>query len=265
MPICSFISRDIDYLDLKTDPVNTSIFYTKHPAYSTKFNFPYVVNIYFADELTDGSSTPTGSASFPLSGNRIIFIRNSNALTTTLAHEVGHYFGLYHTFGKNNNCTRQDELVTGSNCDYSGDDVCDTPASPCLGLTGEVDVATCTYIGTRLDPLGQPYNPMVNNIMDYGPGSCQSTFTDGQIARMQYFLTHVYADLNCIQNFDSYCDAHALSSYKAGSKVFNWAIKYAPRATTEVIISIRVLLHRSGQVRPTTCSFKTKALAWAPE
>jgi hypothetical protein len=50
-----YICGAIDYLDLKTSPVNTSIFYTKHPAYSTKFNYPYVVNIYFAAGLIDGS------------------------------------------------------------------------------------------------------------------------------------------------------------------------------------------------------------------
>lgn len=93
-----YICVPIDYLDLKINPVNTSIFYSKHPAFPTKFNFPYVVNVYFAAGLTDGSSTPTGVASSPLSGNRSIYIRNASALTPTLAHEMGHYFGLYHTF-----------------------------------------------------------------------------------------------------------------------------------------------------------------------
>jgi hypothetical protein len=82
----------------------------------------------------------------------------------TAVHELGHYFGLYHTF--ENGCTAP------------GDEIDDTPyeAIPAVGCPYERD--TCPQDG--LDP--------VYNFMDYADDPCMSEFTPMQAARMSAML-----------------------------------------------------------------------------
>ncbi|MBR8536352.1 zinc-dependent metalloprotease [Carboxylicivirga sediminis] len=82
-----------------------------------------------------------------------------------LAHEVGHYLGLSHTFG--------------SSYDYCGDDgIDDTPETRCY--TWECRKGNLCNDG------------LVNteNFMDYS--GCTSMFTKGQIQYMHYWLEHEY-------------------------------------------------------------------------
>lgn len=108
-----------------------------------------------------------------------------------LAHEVGHLLGLPHT----HDAIHEPELVDGSNCTIGGDQICDTPADPNLGLAGMIDYAGCTYIGTGTDANGQAYMPQTTNIMCYSP--CDNNlFTPGQAQVMNYVLDNVKTDLH---------------------------------------------------------------------
>lgn len=101
--------------------------------------------------------------------------------SSSLVHEMGHYFGLLHTFVGSG-----EENVDGSNCVTAGDGICDTPADPYihhLATSGVVKYqAGCTFIYSGLDANGQFYQPDMGNIMSYY--GCDCGFTRGQYLKM---------------------------------------------------------------------------------
>lgn len=116
----------------------------------------------------------------------------------TTTHELGHWFGLYHTF--NNGC--------GTDVCLDGDYVCDTPPQAAPSFTC-VTMNTCS----NDDP---DVNDLKENYLNYTPGSCQNMFTSGQKRRMDATLdsirTIVWSSANlvstgCESNYSppSYC------------------------------------------------------------
>ena len=84
----------------------------------------------------------------------------------TLTHEIGHWFGLLHTWGD-------------ARC---GDDYCDdTPVAE-----RENDSETCRPIFSRCD--GVSSRNMIENYMDYTPDSCMNVFTMDQKVRVREVL-----------------------------------------------------------------------------
>lgn len=107
-----------------------------------------------------------------------------------LPHEMGHYFGLLHTFETG---YRGKELVNGSNCSVAGDLICDTPADINPYDANATNLVGCAYVGTYTDSLGQRYRPDPRNIMSYWPNQpnkepCDELlFTPLQYDRMYNF------------------------------------------------------------------------------
>lgn len=140
------------------------------------YNAKNRINVYFVRSVTTGSG---------FAGLGKITEMNENGLVIgaigekTLSHEMGHYFGLEHTFEDKHG----EELVDGSNCLTAGDSICDTPADP----NGTVDLA-CKFISMEKDANGQYYVPLVNNIMSYYPATCicNPGFTREQYKKMAY-------------------------------------------------------------------------------
>ena len=101
----------------------------------------------------------------------------------TVPHEVGHFFGLLHTFEGNGI-----ELVDGSNCLTEGDKLCDTPSDPFVNgdpVEDYVDVGLgCRFISNKVDANGEYYRPDVGNIMSYYPDQCGCGFTHQQYLKM---------------------------------------------------------------------------------
>jgi hypothetical protein len=97
---------------------------------------------------------------------------------STFAHELGHYFDLYHThetdFGV--------ECPSGQNCATAGDLMCSTAADPQLDYHNNVSEA-CVWLGTAANPNGcaaGTYDPPTQNIMSYSRRTCRTQFTSAQ-------------------------------------------------------------------------------------
>lgn len=101
----------------------------------------------------------------------------------TLAHELGHYFGLLHTFDTRNGA----ELADGSNCETAGDGICDTPADPFIEGTDSGDwtddMDPCRFDFRGVDANGAFYTPHTANVMSFYEG-CLCGFTFDQLTLM---------------------------------------------------------------------------------
>lgn len=102
------------------------------------------------------------------------------ALSSTIAHEMGHCLGLFHThhgtcpeFG--DDCFGNP--IIGGNA-TTGDFVTDTPRDP----RGTNNI-TCDFNNDPVCAMGS-FNPLTNNIMSYYTHTCRTNFTMGQIARI---------------------------------------------------------------------------------
>ncbi|UXX80921.1 T9SS type A sorting domain-containing protein [Reichenbachiella carrageenanivorans] len=134
------------------------------------------INIYFTNSVSSGDNTYCGYAHFSGGPDRILMANICAINGSTLPHELGHFFDLYHTHGISNDGS-SDELVDGSNCTTAGDRICDTPADP--NLSDAVD-NSCNYTGTALDANAQAYSPDTRNIMSYSLKQCRTQFSDDQ-------------------------------------------------------------------------------------
>jgi predicted Zn-dependent protease len=80
----------------------------------------------------------------------------------TGVHEIGHFFGLRHTFSESNNCD-------------VGDGISDTPAEKSPSYECNKDRDTCP---------NHPGKDPINNYMDYSPDECLNEFTYLQVTKM---------------------------------------------------------------------------------
>jgi len=166
------------------------------------------VNVFFVHSLKKSSGTGSlcGSSSFPSyldHGEDWIMMKNSCTTDgSSFAHELGHWFNLYHTFqGVSEDLdVAEKELVVrgaGQNCGQIGvgDELCDTPADPGLS-TGNV-TPDCIYVGTEEDADDDMYTPDVSNIMTYGQKACRTFFSPEQIQRMRdhFYIRQQYYNL----------------------------------------------------------------------
>ncbi|MCI4650440.1 M43 family zinc metalloprotease [Phaeodactylibacter sp.] len=156
----------------------------------------HYINIWAVEDVClNGNCNVTGYANLPGTHGQdrdgivvdIDYIGTSPDSSSLLAHEMGHYLGLYHTF---------EGGCENDNCLFDGDRVCDTPPDqttakpPCdqpdnSCFTDTVDVSDNNpFRPLSLGGLGDQPDDYRNH-MDYSRLECGIHFTPGQIERMR--------------------------------------------------------------------------------
>lgn len=149
------------------------------------------INFYFVNEVDVIENAVCAYAelrgiSGSVTAGQLVF-KKSCFSAGVVAHELGHYFGLAHTFE-----SEVPELADGSNCATAGDRICDTPADPYVDGDKTSDYMTgCEFNSLKRDLNGDTYSPDVSNIMSYYPCGCSSFTYDQYNAMATYYLSHL--------------------------------------------------------------------------
>ncbi|UYZ57763.1 GEVED domain-containing protein [Hymenobacter latericus] len=166
-------------------------YHTDDSALGAAYDQSGVINIYSTKNINVGGF---GSAGGYAIGQRVLLTNGMLGDHNLVQHELGHVLGLPHTFFNSNHAdVNQRELVARTNCQTTGDLVCDTPADPYerSGATQH----ECGYTGTITDANGAAYAPAMRNSMAYW--GCGNVFTPGQLARMDAYRTAYLNNLGC--------------------------------------------------------------------
>jgi len=151
--------QSVQYIKPADYPILKIYDLQKYQYKSYKEDYPKALHIYYIYSHA-GIPDFVGCSSFPWNSGNCIFIMGMLASKTTLAHEFGHYLGLYHTFHP------------------GGDFVSDTKD---LDLSKFKDIPITNIIGNQF--LDKEYD----NVMNYSVVEKQK-LTNEQIQRCYYYL-----------------------------------------------------------------------------
>ena len=196
-----FIGSNLEFV--LCGPINfikNSKYFNYHNSFelemTNRYNKDNVINVYFVNSIIYENTLLCGYSVFPWMEEDFVFMTaECSGEGNTLAHEFGHYLGLFHTHTTVNGR----ELVNQSNCEKSGDLLCDTQADPQLGWFNVN--SECIYTGLNVDTNGDRYQPDPTNIMSYSLGECRDFFSEEQFIRMHYYLETSRSNLDCINVF----------------------------------------------------------------
>ncbi len=179
------------------------------------------INIYIVDDILSGSGFAFLPSAHGLNVEGIYLERQLfngsdeaelNAKITTLAHEMGHYLGLFHTFG----ICEPDALTAGTPTSYAcscaninpfadGDKVDDTQPMELHDQSCNLPVSSC----------GNSTPDFKHNYMDYVSYECRYYFSPGQILRMQFMLDSDYGARKSLLRGASACtNCIAMTGYQ---------------------------------------------------
>lgn len=182
--------------------INNNNVYSNQTSWLTMYNNRHLnaLNIFIVDEAVPlGSSGGVGEILGYYNPTRDWVVAKRNQISgsvsnSTIAHEVGHFFSLKHTFlgweGQSFDETHPSwpvapnltpagtptERMDGSNCTVAADLLCDTPPDYNFGFGNP----GCTYTKGAKDPNGVLVDPMENNTMGYFEDCNPYAFTQDQ-------------------------------------------------------------------------------------
>lgn len=142
------------------------------PRFSSNYYVDNTIDIVLVESIV----LPAGASGYADSLGHIVMLK-SVLLENTPIHEMGHLFGLPHTFEAGN------ELVRRNDCQTLGDGFCDTEADP--HPTGEVAGAHCDFQAGPKDANNDYYTPPLDNYMTYFK-PCRCRFTQEQYNYMAW-------------------------------------------------------------------------------
>ena len=131
------------------------------------------INMFFVTNVSAGGSFATIGGIGQVNSGGLVILKTDG--WDKIAHEMGHYFGLFDT--NEGSLTANPELVDGSNCATAGDLICDTPADPYYPdpFITWVDFNN-EFIYMGQDANGDYFIPHVENVMSQYPGTCEFTY-----------------------------------------------------------------------------------------
>jgi len=190
--ISFYLRPDVEYID--SDRLHKLNYYNQAPLQTFKNKSDACINVYVTEKLEKErlfKIKKNYSGTYNSFTDGVIIARGVSS--TTLSHEIGHYFGLKHPHSywkskiKGEPVSRT-KLISGTNtrmCEKKGDGLCDTPAEPNLAKYTD---DKCNYTGWNVkDKYGVVYKPATNNIMSYTQNrDCRTNFTEEQKALILY-------------------------------------------------------------------------------
>lgn len=186
------IIRYFDPIRTKWDRDNLSMTYLFTHTTSAKWKTSKYLNIYLVKDIpSSGGGTVVGytylAGTFSTNAAQDAIVFNSGFIASdwrSLAHEMGHWLGLNHTFN--------DPAHPNQAGVYCGDDnISDTP--PTKGY-----FSTCPNVGRINDCGTTNIEENYQNIMDYS--SCPKNFTEGQVTVMRDVLTTVSSRITLVSD-----------------------------------------------------------------
>ena len=148
--------------------------YDIYDQFSKEYDVDDMISVYLFDYDDQLCKESGGGVSCGRTGgfSYILSNRTSNIVLSKfdledhkiIVHEFGHFFGLYHTFERDQ---FGKESASGDNCATSGDMICDTPSDPGPVYEVYVNYSKCSMIGYTDNETKVDYTPIINNYMSY--------------------------------------------------------------------------------------------------